>query len=101
LAGESTPIQRIDPIATTLPTLPATPPSSTAPPKAHPLLQDLPKAPQPDSSTIALLIGNRDYRFAPKADYAIQDIRLLKVYLETVLGILPEHILSVENATLS
>lgn len=67
----------------------------------HPLLQDLPQKSYEAKNAIVLLIGNSDYKYAPKADYALRDVRLMHTYFTEVLGVPKKQVTVIENASLS
>lgn len=67
----------------------------------HPLLRDLPKNIYGAENTTVLLVGNSDYKYAPEADYAIRDIRLMHTYFTDVLGVPKNQVTYLENASLS
>lgn len=52
-----------------------------------------------NSQSYALIIGNQNYRFVDKVDYAIHDARVFKEYCEKMLGIPSENIHIVEDGT--
>jgi tetratricopeptide (TPR) repeat protein len=66
-----------------------------------PELQKLKKARQENTSAIAVVIGNRDYknRDIPPVDYAIRDASLMKEALTTSLGYREGNIIYETNAT--
>jgi Tol biopolymer transport system component len=54
-------------------------------------------APRPDA--LGLIIGNRDYDAAPEVDYALEDAAAYKAAFEEALGLDPENIFVLKNAS--
>jgi hypothetical protein len=48
---------------------------------------------------IAVIIGNQDYRQAPKTEFALHDAEMVKKYSQAVLGFKPENTLFLANAS--
>jgi hypothetical protein len=63
----------------------------------------IPKASKPRPDAIAVIIGNRDYanKDVPPVEFAVRDARAVRQYAEVALGIKPDNIIYVENATQS
>jgi|GEM_PF-2140768 len=67
----------------------------------HPLLRDLPKNRFIAENTFVLLMGNSKYKYAPEADFALRDVRLMHTYFTDVLGVPKNQVTVLENASLS
>lgn len=65
--------------------------------------RNIPELPVKNNNAIAVVIGNQDYRNAdiPKVAYAIEDAKMMKSYLNKVMGFKEENIFYLENATKS
>ncbi len=50
-------------------------------------------------NAIAVVIGNRDYKYAPSVDYALNDASLMKKYVVDAMGYRPGNIIYVQDAT--
>ncbi len=50
-------------------------------------------------NAIAVIIGNKDYKYAPSVDYALNDASLMKKYVIDALGYRPGNIIYLEDAT--
>ena len=54
-----------------------------------------------NASSIAVVIGNRDYRQTVPVDYAVNDANAMRDYLVETMGFRPENVFFLENGTLS
>ena len=63
--------------------------------------QNIPKTGLINKAGVAVVIGNYDYRNAPKVLYARRDAIVMKEYLTKILGFDPANIISLTDATLA
>ena len=63
------------------------------------IYKDIPKNPNKNSDAIAVIIGNKDYKYLNDVDYAIKDVRLVKKYLMESFGYEEQNIIWLENAS--
>ncbi len=63
--------------------------------------QNIPRGQRAGRYDVAVVIGNRDYQVegVPTVDYALNDARTMRNYLEMMFGYRPDNIIYLENAT--
>lgn len=64
------------------------------------LAMNIPQASIIDKNSIAIIIGSKNYKYAPKVDYAINDAAMVKNYINKAFGYDKENIFYLEDASL-
>lgn len=62
---------------------------------------DIPKNPETNKKTFALIFANEEYQRESRVDFALNDGRVFKTYCRQVLGLPEKNVHYVENATLN
>ncbi len=64
---------------------------------------DIPVTPEKNTSAVAVVIGNRDYKVSPskQTQFSVDDAALMKQYLVNTLGYEESNVILIQNATLS
>ncbi len=69
---------------------------------AKPILnidEDIPHAGRQLRNAVAVIIGNRNYKYAPSVDYALNDASVVKEYVVKAMGYRPGNIIYLQDAT--
>jgi len=61
--------------------------------------ENIPVAAVERPNAVAVIIGNKDYSYAPKVDYAFNDAAIVKRYVVTAMGYMPGNIIYLQDAT--
>ena len=61
--------------------------------------EDIPVAGRELRNAVAVIIGNKDYAYAPSVDYALSDAAVMKRYVIKAMGYRPGNIIYVQDAT--
>lgn len=61
---------------------------------------DIPTAKNIDPHSIAIIIGNKNYKYAPKVEFAINDAAMVRNYVKKAFGYTDENIFYIEDANI-
>lgn len=63
------------------------------------IADSIPVAGQKLPNAVAVIIGNKDYKYAPEVNYALNDASLMKQYVVKAMGYRPGNVIYLEDAT--